>query len=116
MTPMSHLPKPPFGPRPAACRALLLASVLASAGSAMAAGPEVGTLGEGSAPMLPVGDATRDLLALQRSGSMASATRRPIDGEVASRSYLRYLKSFEHPIPEKYGTAVHGSSAATPPK
>ncbi|RYF62499.1 MAG: DUF3613 domain-containing protein, partial [Comamonadaceae bacterium] len=37
---------------------------------------------------------------------------RPIPGEVAGRSYQRYLKSFDHPIPERFGTTVGGTSAA----
>ncbi|MGJ7500546.1 DUF3613 domain-containing protein [Variovorax sp. ZT5P49] len=65
-----------------------------------------------------VGDATQGLLAWQRSGEIASATPRPIAGEIASRSYQRYLKSFEFPIPESMGsivkqTAVGGGAAPT---
>ncbi len=57
-------------------------------------------------PPLRVGDATDTLLALQRSGALASATPRPIAGPVAYRSYERYLKSFEHPIPEFLNSSV----------
>jgi hypothetical protein len=57
-------------------------------------------------PPLRVGDATDMLLALQRSGEIASATPRPIAGPVAHRSYERYLKSFEHPIPEYLNSSV----------
>lgn len=57
-------------------------------------------------PALPVGAATQRLLALQRGGTMASATPRPIPGEVAHRSYERYLNSFNHPIPDRYGSSV----------
>lgn len=59
-----------------------------------------------------VGDATAGLLALQREGSAASPQPRPITGDVAGRSYQRYLKSFEQPIPERFGfgTAGGGSS------
>lgn len=53
-----------------------------------------------------VGDATLNLFAWQRSGEIASPTARPIAGGVASRSYERYLKSFEHPIPERLGSSV----------
>jgi hypothetical protein len=65
-----------------------------------------------------VGDATQGLLAWQRGGEIASATARPIAGDVASRSYQRYLKSFEFPIPESMGsivkqTAVGGGAAPT---
>jgi len=63
-------------------------------------------------PSRTVGDATMRLLALQRSGSVASPVAQPISGEVASRSYARYLKSFEHPIPERLGvTGAQGGAA-----
>jgi len=61
-------------------------------------------------PPLEVGDATLNLLAWQRSGEIASRTPRPIAGPVASRSYERYLKSFEYPIPEKFNSSVKSSS------
>jgi hypothetical protein len=57
-------------------------------------------------PPLRMGDATQGLLAWQRSGEIASSAPRPISGSVASRSYDRYLKSFEHPIPEQLGSTV----------
>lgn len=57
-------------------------------------------------PPLQVGDATGALLAWQRSGQIASPTPRPIAGDVATRSYERYLKSFEHPIPEFLNSSV----------
>jgi hypothetical protein len=60
-------------------------------------------------PPLQVGDATLNLLAWQRSGEIASPTPRPIAGSVASRSYERYLKSFEHPIPERLSSTVSDS-------
>lgn len=59
-----------------------------------------------SPPPLLLGDATQNLLAWQRSGEIASPTPRPIAGSVAGRSYERYLKSFEHPIPEHLGSTV----------
>lgn len=60
-------------------------------------------------PLL-VGDATEDLLAWQRSGVIASPTPRPITGQVANRNYERYLKSFEHPIPESLTSTVKAGS------
>ncbi|MDD3676612.1 DUF3613 domain-containing protein [Thauera propionica] len=48
-----------------------------------------------------VGQATRVWLAYQCSGQAAGKPH-PLDGEAAHRGYLRYLKSFEHPIPEFY--------------
>ncbi|WP_295524144.1 DUF3613 domain-containing protein [uncultured Pseudacidovorax sp.] len=62
---------------------------------------------------LPVGAATQRLLALQRDGTLASATPRPIPGEVAHRSYERYLSSFNHPIPDRYGSSVSVRPGAT---
>ena len=70
---------------------------------------------EGAEPVyerLQVGDATQGLLAWQRSGEVASPTSRPIAGEVANRSYERYLKSFEFPIPERMGSMVKSSSGS----
>ncbi|MDQ0014254.1 hypothetical protein J2W23_002645 [Variovorax boronicumulans] len=59
---------------------------------------------------LQVGDATQGLLAWQRSGEIASPTPRPIAGSVANRSYERYLKSFEFPIPERMSSIVKTTS------
>jgi hypothetical protein len=53
---------------------------------------------------LDVGGATESLLALQRASQ--GARPRPIDGEQASRSYQRYLKSFEAAIPERFDTGL----------
>jgi Protein of unknown function (DUF3613) len=61
---------------------------------------------------LQVGDATQGLLAWQRSGEIASTTPRPIAGSVATRSYERYLKSFEFPIPERMSSSVKSSSGS----
>jgi hypothetical protein len=59
---------------------------------------------------LQVGDATQGLLAWQRSGDIASKTPRPIAGNVAQRSYERYLKSFDFPIPERMSSTVKTST------
>lgn len=48
------------------------------------------------------GSETRSWLELQRSGQ-AAAPERPVSGAVASRTYKRYLKSFDHPLPEFFG-------------
>lgn len=60
-------------------------------------------------PALKVGEATSGLFALQASGAAASRTARAVPGDVAGRSYQRYLKSFEYPIPEKFGATVKSS-------
>lgn len=95
-----------------------------TAGAAGAQAPVPAPGGEGPAEMaeaegaepvyerLQVGDATQGLLAWQRSGEVASPTSRPIAGEVANRSYERYLKSFEFPIPERMGSMVKSSSGS----
>ncbi|WP_093347679.1 DUF3613 domain-containing protein [Variovorax sp. PDC80] len=64
-------------------------------------------------PALQVGDATLNLLAWQSSGQISSATPRSIAGSVASRSYERYLKSFEYPIPERLGSTVKGPASGS---
>jgi len=66
-------------------------------------------------PALKVGEATQGLLALQSSGAAASPMARPIPGDVAGRSYQRYIKSFEYAIPERFGAAVKsaGSNSGT---
>lgn len=48
-----------------------------------------------------IGDTTRALLRLQADGSSAGNAL-PMLGETASRSYQRYLDSFDHPIPEYF--------------
>lgn len=52
-----------------------------------------------------VGDATLSILALQRSGESASPAQ-PMLGAEASAAYARYLKSFDHPIPERLDSSV----------
>ena len=61
---------------------------------------------------LQVGDATQGLFAWQRSGEIASPTARPIAGNIANRSYERYLKSFEFPIPERMSSTVKSTSGS----
>lgn len=48
------------------------------------------------------GESTKTWLDLQRSGNQASSHAQPISGPVMLRSYERYLKSFERPIPDKF--------------
>ncbi len=68
----------------------------------------------GHVPARPeIGDTTRALLRMQADGSRAGNAL-PMLGEAASRSYQRYLNSFDHPIPEFFEatlpTSEQGSS------
>lgn len=84
-----------------------LASTVAAAQSAAVAVPAPETGSETAwKPALKVGEATYGLLALQASGASASTTPRPVPGDVAARTYPRYLKSFEYAIPERFGATV----------
>ncbi|GAB2459782.1 hypothetical protein GCM10027082_08380 [Comamonas humi] len=53
---------------------------------------------------ITIGQSTQDLLSMQRASQ--GVRLRPIDGEQASRSYQRYLKSFETEIPEQFDTGL----------
>ncbi|QOF82074.1 DUF3613 domain-containing protein [Variovorax sp. 38R] len=79
--------------------------------------PQVAEPEEFDPSSMQIGEATQSLLAWQRGGEIASPTPRTIAGNVASRSYDRYIKSFEHPIPERLGSTVTsgagGASGAT---
>lgn len=55
-----------------------------------------------------IGRATEQLFATQRNAPAQHP--RFIDGDQASRSYARYLKSFEREIPEAYETGVKTQS------
>lgn len=60
-----------------------------------------------SRPRSPaVGDVTHKLFALQASGESASTVARPIAGDVAQKSYQRYLNTFDLPIPATFTTTV----------
>lgn len=54
---------------------------------------------------IDIGSATQALWDMQRASP--GVLPRPIDGEQASRSYQRYLKSFETTIPEHYGSGLN---------
>lgn len=60
---------------------------------------------------LQSGEATRNLFRLQASGQHAGQ-RLPILGGQATLSYARYLKSFEHEIPDFFETDVARSKDA----
>lgn len=52
------------------------------------------------------GQSTQQWLDLQKSSEQAPADERPLDGDVAKRTYQRYLKSFEAEIPQEFETGV----------
>lgn len=77
----------------------------ASATSAATASTPVATTSFADLPRSQVGDTTRALLQLQADSTRPS-TALPMLGEAASRSYQRYLNSFDHPIPEYFEAAL----------
>lgn len=114
---MTHLlPSRPCAVRSAALLAALSIAMPLSAVAQQQVAPDVQNAAIEWEPALPVrlhvGDATRSLLAMQREGEIASTTPRPMAGDIASLSYKRYLDSFKHPIPEKFGTTVKSSSGS----
>ncbi len=58
-----------------------------------------------------IGMEPRRWLELQSSGVEASKNRQMLSGPVADEIYKRYLKSFEHPIPEFYKTYQGGGGS-----
>jgi hypothetical protein len=84
----------------------------------VAASPAISTPSQsmpdtGGAPVnTEVGSTTRLLLSMQSQGNNAGKSL-PIPGQEASASYQRYLKSFEHPIPEFYEAAVSKNAGST---
>ncbi|GEM_PF-3323407 len=51
---------------------------------------------------LDVGKETRQWLELQRSGSAASETERPLSADAANRSYQRYVETHSYRIPRSF--------------
>lgn len=68
------------------------------------------SLANAETPSTEIGSTTRALLSMQADGSHAGQLL-PIPGQEASASYARYLKSFEHPIPVFFETAVPGNKS-----
>lgn len=62
-------------------------------------------------PRPQLGDTTRALLQLQASGERAGKPHTVL-GDQASRSYARYLNSFDHPIPEYLEQSVRKDVAS----
>jgi len=85
--------------------------------AAVAAAPPAIPAAEVAPPATPrvrlqSGEATRNLFRLQASGQQAGQ-RLPILGDQATLSYARYLKSFEHEIPDFFETDVARSKDAS---
>jgi hypothetical protein len=80
--------------------ALLVALLALSTNAAAATEP-------GQAPADPHGSTVRDWLQLQASGRQAAPSPRQ-PGDAATRTYRRYLESFEQPIPESYFKGQEG--------
>jgi hypothetical protein len=59
-------------------------------------------------PRHEIGDVTRALLRMQAEGTYAGRAL-PILGDQASRSYQRYLNSFDYAIPERFEQTVSSS-------
>lgn len=59
-----------------------------------------------------LGDTTRALLQLQANGEHAGKPHTVL-GDQATRSYARYLNSFDHPIPEYLKTSVRKDVSGT---
>ncbi len=88
-----------------------------AASAAVAAVPPALPTTDGAPPATPrarlqSGEATRNLFRLQASGQQAGQ-RLPILGDQATLSYARYLKSFEHEIPDFFETDVARSKDAS---
>lgn len=105
---------------PAQAQAPLTGRMLGSTEGVPPAPPPPGAAATPAAPVVPpapyrhrpeIGDATRSLLQLQASGRQA-APALPILGDQADASYRRYLRSFEHEIPEFFKTGVERDSAS----
>ncbi len=95
--------------------ALCAASWLPVAGAqTMAPGsPDTGAAARIQKPSnTAIGTDTRSLLAIQREGSQAGAML-PMPGEQAALAHARYLKSFQHPIPERFVGQPSGGSGVS---
>lgn len=87
-------------------RTITCASALLALSSSFGAGAA-----EQEAKPVAVGAATEAILKMQREGTAAGQTQ-PIAGEVATRSYQRYLESFTQPIPQNNQPVTPGSKSA----
>jgi Flp pilus assembly protein TadD len=88
-----------------------VALYLQASGQATQADAMMAAYGMASKTRIAVRNDALPLIELQRNGSAASATPRPIAGDVADMSYQRYLDTFKRPIPERFGTTVPGPAS-----
>ncbi|MBA0388844.1 DUF3613 domain-containing protein [Stenotrophomonas maltophilia] len=112
----------PAGTAPMRAEPLPTVELAAPAASAEVTGAQASTIATDVAPLsappaaprarLQSGEATRNLFRLQASGQQAGQ-RLPILGDQATLSYARYLKSFEHEIPDFFETDVSRSKDAS---
>ena len=58
----------------------------------------------------PLGEETKEWLALQNSGKQAASGPRPMPGEIADNVYQRYVDSFKQPIPAEFKRQSTGSA------
>ncbi|WP_109127226.1 DUF3613 domain-containing protein [Dyella sp. C11] len=85
----------------------------AAAPAAPVAVPQATDAGNNTNTSTDVGDVTHQLLSMQAQGTRAGK-QLPIPGQEASASYQRYLKSFDHPIPQFFdGTVSKNQSGST---
>ncbi len=103
-------PSPPAQQLPTVDLTAPAVATTASAISTQVAPPAA----QSTVALVPTGNGAtvRHLFQLQASGTQAGA-RLPILGDQATASYARYLKSFEHEIPEFFETDVTPASGAS---
>ena len=103
--------------QPLQSEALTTVDVSAPAPPAPAAMPAAIAATDAAAPVVrparsQIGDTARGLFRLQASGQQAGQ-RLPILGDQATLSYARYIKSFEHEIPDFFETDVAKSKGTS---
>jgi len=82
---------------------VLVCCVLSTASTVSAANTTAGESGSGgNGPAYEAGSQTRQWLDMQREGTQASQQAQTLPGPVMDQVYQRYIKSFGHPIPERY--------------
>ncbi|HEL2979301.1 TPA: DUF3613 domain-containing protein [Stenotrophomonas maltophilia] len=103
-------------PQPLQSEALATVDLAAPHAPTPAAAPATAATDYGPAALQPgrsqIGDATRSLLRLQASGQQ-SGQHLPILGDQATLSYARYMRSFEHEIPDFFETDVAKSKGSS---